>query len=810
MPSLSEQLSLEQQANLTAGHDMWATAALPEHGLASIRFADGPMGLTGGRVDERDIALLTPCGTALGASWDHYLVYRIGQLIGDEARRVGVQAVLGPNLNLPRSPLAGRAFEQFSEDPQLTAELGSQWIAGVQQRGVASVAKHVVCNDSETDRRGMNSVVDESTVREVYLWPFEYAARKGVWGMLTAYNHLNGTPCAEHAQVLRHWLKDEVQWDGLLMSDWFGTRHGIRSIEAGLDLEMPGPSRHMGEKLQPHVRDGMIRPENLAQAVDRVERLANRVHAPAPTPCSYDPLELLEEAAASGLVLLKNHDKLLPLKANDTSTLAVIGPNAKVPCYQGGTFAKVALSPSTPTVSQALEDHFVSAGWAVETALGVQPDYRLPPLTAFDLRAANGEQGLDVSFFDFPTSSQPIHHEVRYTSSMVWFKEMPGIGSLLQLKGSASIEASTTFTPVHSGVHRFCIGGTGEATLLIDGQPYLKYDGVAVDGDIMGKLMQGAHSSFVRYLHAGQAISLKLRMTFGASLAHGLWFGCEPPDQADLLDEAVALAKRVERVVLVVGETPDAGLESVDRKTTYLPAAQIELIEKVCAANANTVVVINAAHAVDTNCLTNAGAVLMAWYPGQQFGVALAKVLSGEREPGGRLPITFASREEDYPAWSLTPDCHGDLHYNDGTRIGYRSFAHKGVMPAYSLGHGLSYAEFAYEHFTLHGQGVDDLGITVTLRNTAQRSGKEVIQVYLQGPGHESYIRLAAFSAVWVEDSETVEVWLALPRHCFEEWCDGRWSLVVGNHTVHIGRSVSDYRLQTCLSVSEQGDVKIL
>ncbi|WP_455921209.1 glycoside hydrolase family 3 protein [Pseudomonas putida] len=809
MAHLSEQLPLADQVRLTAGQDMWSSVALPDQGLASIRMADGPMGLTGGRVDERDVALLTPCGTCLGASWDHDLVYRIGQLIGDEARRVGVQAVLGPNLNLPRSPLAGRAFELFSEDPQLTAELGSQWIAGVQQRGVAAVAKHVVCNDSETDRRSMNSVVDERTVREVYLWPFEHAARQGVWAMLTAYNRLNGTPCAEQTQVLRHWLKEELSWDGLVMSDWFGTGNGLRSLAAGLDLEMPGPARHLGVTLEASVRDGLIAPQQLGEAVDRLQRLAARVSANAPAGTGQAPLELLEEAAAAGFVLLKN-EQVLPLPPGNGRSLAVIGPNATVPCYQGGTFAKVALDPDTPLVLHSLTEHLEPLGWQVETALGVQPEYRLPPLTAFDLRTAQGEPGLDVSFFDFPASAQPAHQEVRRTTSMIWFKDMPGVGNLLTLKGLARIEASTSFVPPHSGVYRFCLGGTGEATLLLDSQPCLEYNGAAVSGDIMGKLMQCDHASVERYLEAGRAVSLKFHMTLGASLAHGLWFGCEPPRHATLLDEAVALARRVEQVVLVVGETPDAGLESVDRDTTHLPAAQIELIERVCAANPNTVVVVNAAHAIDTACLDRAGAVLMAWYPGQQFGPALAKVLSGEREPGGRLPVTFAAHEADYPAWSLRPDRQGNLPYNEGPMIGYRGFAANGNTPKYALGHGLGYGRFTYDNLRIDGENIDALWITVNVRNIAARASKEVIQVYLQGPGPQGYLRLAAFTSVKLLPGEAIDVRLALPRRAMETWRDGRWCVLDGEHALQVGRSVADMRLQGRFFMCPEGGVKLL
>lgn len=809
MNALGTGLTLEEKLSLTAGRDMWSTSPMAHAGITSVRFADGPMGITGGRVDERDLALLTPCGVALGATWDRDLVRRIGELVGDEAIRSGVQAVLGPNLNLPRSPLAGRAFELFSEDPQLTAELGSQWIAGVQGRGVAAVAKHVVCNDSETDRRGMNSVVDEAAVREVYLWPFEYAARNGVWAMLTAYNRLNGTPCAEHAQVLRAWLKNELHWDGLITSDWFGTRNGMASLQAGLDLEMPGPARHLGSQLARHFLMAPSDTAALDEANERLRRLSQRVAHPVPYAADEQTvaarLAVLEEAAAAGFVLLRNEDGLLPLNIASQGRLAVIGPNATAPCYQGGTFAKVAITPQALSPLEAIRAHFNALGWQVDHAEGVPPAYRLPPLTAIEPRSAKGQPGLDVAFFTSASASEAALREVRNTTSMVWFKEMPGIGSLLELSGDARVEASTVFTPRHSGSYRFCIGGTGLATLQLNDHECLTYDGQAVSGDVMGKLMQSEFAYVDHPLVAGETVTLKFTLRFGASIAHGLWFGCQPPVADNLLGQAVELASAADHVVLLVGETADAGLESVDRDTTRLPEAQLELIRRVCAVNPNTVVVINAAHAIDTSDMACARALMMTWYPGQQFAPALAQVLSGAREPGGRLPVTFARKEADYPAWSLTPDAKGDLLYREGSDIGYRHFAAQGKTPAFCFGHGLGYAEFDYGKWVLAGTHVDDLCVEVTLGNRASRAGKEIIQVYLKDPLGQT--RLAGFSSVWLDAQETRTVKVNIPRHGFERWSDGGWALVSGEYQMQLGRSLNDTRGRTLVTVNPGGEL---
>lgn len=808
-------MAFEHKAVLTAGQDMWSTCARAELELDSVRMADGPMGLTGGRVDERDVALLTPCGLALAASWDAELVARVGQVVGDEALRIGVQAVLAPNLNLMRSPLAGRAFELFGEDPQLIAELGWAWAQGVQSRGVAAVIKHLVCNDSETDRRSMNAVVAQDALRDVYFKPFEHAAKAGAWAMLTGYNKVNGVRCAEHGQVLLDWLKGELQWDGLVMSDWFGTHDGVASLNNGLDLEMPGPGRCMGNALLAGEQAGAVDAARLDDAVTRLQRLARRTH-PAPTwqaGRQAQRLAVLEEAAAAGMVLLRNEAQVLPYASAKPGLLAVIGPNASEPCYQGGTFAKVALAPDTPTPLHALQEKFSSAGYSVEHAEGVPAEHRIAPLTALSLSTPTGEPGMAVAYYD--AQGAVASREVRYSSSLIWFKHMPGVGDLLGLEGEGRIEVSTVFVAPRSGDYTFCLGGTGAAELHLDGRRLGVFDGRAVEGDIMGKLMQAPHDQFVCRLQQGQRVVLQVSMQVGRSLAHGLWFGCRLPVQDNLLEEAVALARRADEVVLVVGETADAGLESVDRDTTLLPAGQVELIRRVCEVNSRVVVVLNVAHPVDMTCMQDAAAILLAWYPGQEFGAALASVLKGEREPGGRLPVTFARQESDYPVWSLAPSANGDLAYHEGWWVGYRSFVARDLSPAFSFGYGMGYARFACTLAGISGASVDALQIELVVRNLSARYGKEVVQLYVgepQQPAELMRTSLKAFAAVHLQADEQQSVLLSLGRDAFSRWnSDAAASVIVpGTYQLMIGHALDDATIRVALHVSEEGAIHVI
>ncbi len=329
---------------------MWASVAIPEATIPAFTMSDGPMGIASGKVDERDIARLSPCATALGASWDVELARRIGTLVGQEAVGRGIDMVLAPNINLARSPLAGRAFEYFSEDPLLAGVLGAAWITGLQATGTGSCAKHLVCNDSETARDSVNVQVDERTLREVYLLPFEFAAAAGCAGMLAAYNRVNDSYCAEQHHVLTEVVKGEWGYTGTIMSDWFGTHSTVPTLAAGLDLEMPGPARFLGAKAADAVATGALEAVRVQDAAARVAATARCVTGPKSQPLAPGDISaLLVEAAAAGFVLLKNEGAMLPLDPASLGTLAVIGPNDAAPCFQGGTFAKISERPDLPS-----------------------------------------------------------------------------------------------------------------------------------------------------------------------------------------------------------------------------------------------------------------------------------------------------------------------------------------------------------------------------------------------------------------------------------------------------------------------------
>ncbi|WP_413674942.1 glycoside hydrolase family 3 protein [Massilia cellulosiltytica] len=782
-------LTLDEMASLTAGASMWSTAAIPRAGVPSLAMADGPMGVAGPRVDERDVSLLTPAPVALGASWDRELVQRVGRLVGGEAIRRKVDLMLAPNLNLARSPLAGRAFEYFSEDPLLCGRLGAAWIQGCQSVGTGAVAKHLVCNDSETARDSMNAVVDERTLREVYLAPFEMAAQAGCAGMLTAYNKVNGAWCAEAGKIVRDVAKGEWTFDGVFMSDWFGTHSTAPSLNGGLDLEMPGPARFLGAKSAGAVAEGQVDLERVRDAAERVARTARRFGQDkgAPLPAA-EASGLLVEAAAAGFTLVRNDDAILPLDPARYPRIAVLGPNASAPCFQGGTFAKIAVRPDALLPLDALRARFGDAIAVYEP--GVDPQPKLPRMPARPARDVDGcTRGMTLDYFDNPDcAGSPLLSETRDTNSLTWFHGVHAAGAL---QHAAATRASGVVTATADGPHRFYIGGTGALRLVVDGVEVFRRDEQLAPGDVMGRLKSGDADCVTVDLRAGEEVSVVAELRYSPARCQGLWYGVRGPDSNEaMMARAVAAARAADAVVLVVGETSDASVESKDRVDTRLPAEQVELIERVCAANPDTIVVTNVGHAFDTRWESRAKSVLHCWYPGEEFGRALAQVLAGDREPGGRMPVTIACDDADYPALSLQPDANGDLPYSEGTRVGYRGLAARGIAPRQAFGAGFGYTTFALDGAVVDADGPDGWTVSVDVRNTGTRAGAEVVQVYRAAPE----LTLVGFEKVQLAAGERRMVRIALDRRRLQTWQDG-WTDLPGSVELFVGRSSADLSL---------------
>ncbi|HEX5120674.1 MAG TPA: glycoside hydrolase family 3 C-terminal domain-containing protein [Pseudonocardiaceae bacterium] len=778
LAKLRDRLTLEQKVRLLTGQDFWSLPPEPAIGLRSLVMSDGPAGVRGSSWSELSPSAGFPAPTALAASWDVALVRAVAGLMAGEARRQGVDVVLAPTVNLHRSPFGGRHFECYSEDPLLSGVLGTAYVRGLQERGVGATAKHYVANESETDRFTVDIRADERTLRELYLAPFEQMVGEGgAWLVMAAYNSVNGATMTENP-LLDSPLKDEWGFDGVVVSDWFATKSTVPSGVAGLDVVMPGPSGPWGDALVAAVRDGSVPESTVDDKVLRVLRLAARVGAlegtesvaVAPIP----PAELsagLRAAAAGGMVLLHDSGGLLPLAAS--GRVAMTGQLADEARVQGGGSAGVVpehvVSPLAG-LRAALRDR-------VEYAVGARLRERAMPMPVDLITDAAGEPGLDVNWL--AEDGSVLRHERRRSARLYW----SGDGQL----GASQVRVTCRFRADQDGEWRFAASAAGRVELHLDGILVLDEELV---NRTAGGLGGAPEASVTRVLAAGNELAVELRFhTHPESSYADLTLGVDRPrrDPEVELASAVELARTADVAVVVVGTTERVESEGFDRETLALPEDQDELVRAVAAANPRTVVVLNAGAPVLLPWRDEVGALLLSWFSGQETGDALADVLTGAREPGGRLPTTWPATEDGL---LTTTPTDGALAYTEGVHVGYRT----GAVGAYPFGHGIGYTTWEY----LSLDAVPD-GFAVRVRNTGSREGKEVVQVYASrvDSSVDRPVRwLIGFATVTARPGEEVTATVAVAPRAWQHW-DSGWRTEAGTFTVSAGGSSVNLPLHT-------------
>ncbi|WP_406689916.1 glycoside hydrolase family 3 C-terminal domain-containing protein [Saccharopolyspora sp. ID03-671] len=788
-------LSLEQKVRLLTGADFWSLHPEPDAGLRRVVVSDGPVGVRGEAFDERSTSANTPSPTSLAASWDVDLAHRVGRLLAAEARRKGVDVLLAPTVNLHRSPYGGRHFECFSEDPLLTGEIGAAYVRGVQSGGVGATVKHFVANDSETDRMTVDARVDERALRELYLAPFERIVREaGPWLVMAAYNRVNGTTMTEHP-LLDEVLRGEWGFDGVVISDWFATRSTDESGRAGLDLAMPGPDSPWGQQLVDAVRAGRVDESDVDAKVVNLLRLAQRVSAldAAEPPAAHAgrPEVELRRSAAAGFVLARNEDGLLPLNTGGMRRIAVLGPNARVARTLGGGSASV-FPPYTVSPLEGLRARLGDEVEIVHTTGARSTELLDPASASLVTDPETGEPGLSVRFLD--ADRAPIGGEHRTSGKLIW---MGSFGADVPVDAVGFVEVRGVLRVQETGVHRVGVAGAGHFTLTIDDDPVI--DGVLeLPGDDPIEAMVRPPQRTVGVpLTAGQEVELRLvHRVAPDAIGTTFTLGLEQParGEEDELAHAAELAASADAAVLVLGTSDESESEGFDRDTLALPGRQDELVRRVLAANPNTVVVVNSGAPVLLPWVDDVPAVLLSWFPGQEFGNALADVLTGDAEPGGRLPVTWPAAE-GAPLPSTLPQ-DGALDYAESIHIGHRAFERAGVEPAFRFGHGLGYTTWEYTGADVPASiaAGEDVELRVRVRNTGSRAGREVVQVYLsrEGAVERPAHWLAGFAAVDVEPGEEADVPVRISARAWQHWQDGAWCTEPGAFTLHIGRSLGE------------------
>ncbi|GIG64936.1 beta-glucosidase family protein [Phytomonospora endophytica] len=807
-PTLDDRLAalaLTDKVRLLTGATPFTLHAADTAGLRSLVLSDGPAGVRGPNGDPAETAASFPSPTALAATWDVDAAARLGALFAREARRHGVDVVLAPVVNLQRTPVGGRHFECFSEDPLLTGRMAAALVKALQERGVAACVKHFVANDSETARTEYIAQVDERTLREVYLAPFELTVKEaGAWSIMAAYNGVDDgveeATSTEHHHLIVDVLKNEWGFDGVVMSDWLAARSTVATANGGLDLVMPGPGGPWEDALVQAVHDGLVGEDVIDDKVRRILRLAGRVGGLDGAENVLDTAdlggtrEILRELAARSTVVLKDDGGRIPRGIEDVRTVALIGPNATDAFTQGGGSAYV-----WPDLQVTPLDGLRAAlGGDVEIRVE-RGGYARPHAPRLDVkgRAIDPETGLPGIRLEIRDATGTVIDSRVHDGENGWWYVTPEAATArltatveLQEPGEHWLGVGTV------GAHRTRIGGvlTGESTIRAGSEVLLNSSvnspadsgravavaaPVTVDIDVDLQIVDAeAYGRFVR-----------------AELRHRL------PGRTDEEEIAAAVeaARDADLTVLVVGTNSQVESEGWDRPDLDLPGRQDELVRRVLKVTDRAIVVVNAGAPVLLPWLADAGTVLWTWFPGQECGHALADVLFGRTEPAGRLPWTLPARFEDVPVPDAIPDGKF-IAYREGVHIGHRGWLRDGVEPALPFGHGLGWTDWEYTDLHVEDTAEGEVLLDVTVRNTGARPGREVVQAYLE-PCEDDADRpvraLGGFAVAEAAPGESTTARLRLAARAFQIWDTGShaWITPAGRYRVRVGRSVTDLRL---------------
>ncbi|CAG7924227.1 unnamed protein product [Penicillium olsonii] len=803
--TLLKQLTQEEKVSLLAGEDFWHTVAIPRLGIPSIRVSDGPNGVRGTRFFSSVPAACLPCGTAIGATFDRDLAVEVGHILAAEAKAKGAHVILGPTINIARGPLGGRGFESYSEDPVLSGILAGHYCKGLKERNISATLKHFVCNDQEHERMAVNSIVTDRAMREIYLLPFQIAIALGSpEAIMTAYNKVNGVHAAENKTLLQDILRGEWDWDGLVMSDWFGTYSTSEAVLAGLDLEMPGSPRWRGAALTHALAANKI---PLAAFNDRVRAVLELVkkasnsgvpeRAPETQLNRPEDQSLLRKIASEAIVLLKNDENILPL--DQTKKIAIIGPNARIATYCGGGSA--ALNPYyTVTPFDGIS---ASAQGEVKFAQGVY-GHQMLPLLGKKLCTHDGLAGFALDIYnDSPNVADRKPIEQRHeTDSMIIFMDYKHP----DLEPVWFADAEGYFTPEESGVYDFGLTVQGTAKMYVDGNLLINNADVQTPGtSFFGsgtveetaslELQAGKKYKILVQWGCGKTATFKVPgvVDFGHG---GFRFGaCKRLSPQDGIAEAARVASEVDQVVLIAGLSAEWESEGEDRSHMDLPPHSNELISNVLDANPNTAIVVQSGTPVEMPWVSKAKAILHAWYGGNETGNAIADVVFGDVNPSGKLPLTFPRRLKDNPTFFNYRSEGGRVLYGEDVYVGYRYYDGLDMETLFPFGHGLSYTTFEVSDLEVAVKGEGQSQIKCQVRNTGSKAGAEVLQVYvapISPPIKRPVKELKEFHKCFIEatSEKTVTIPLDLIR-ATSYWDEksGSWCSHSGVYKIMVGTS---------------------
>jgi beta-glucosidase len=799
------QMTIEEKIDMLGGVDGFFVRDIPRLGLPRLKMADGPIG-----VRNFGPATAMAGGIALAATWNPTLAERVGTELGRDARAKGVHFLLGPGVNIYRGPMNGRNFEYFGEDPFLASRIAVGYIKGVQSQGVSATVKHFMGNNSEFDRHNTDSIIDERTMREIYLPVFEAAVKEAnVGAIMDSYNLTNGAHLSQHGYLNTDVARNEWGFRGIMMSDWVSTYDGVAAANGGLDLEMPSGAFMNRQTLLPAIQQGKVAVATIDDKVRHILRTAiqfgwlDRDQTDTSIPrYNQQGRTVALEAARESQVLLKNEGGLLPLNKSKIKSLAIIGPDAYPAVPVGGGSARV--EPFVATSFLQGLSNYLGPAVQVYYARGVPSLGEMAEATRFSTAATEGKPGLNAEYFN--NKDLQGTPAVKRTEQHVNFRAGTSANYPAE---TLSSRWTAYYVPKESGSYDVFVASTGEDggfyRLYLDDK--LIFDNWTTSKAAVGQAkltLEAAPHKVVLEQH-GRSGWLGTRMQFGI-IRHG----------SVVSEEAKKLAAKADVVVVAAGFDPETETEGADR-TFNLPPAQDELIEAMAAANKNTIIVVTSGGNVDMNSwLDHVPALIETWYPGQEGGTALAEVLFGDVNPSGRLPVTFERRWEDNPVNESYYPAAGTnkVVYKEGVFVGYRGYEKNGTKPQFPFGYGLSYTNFTYGKLSIQ-QGITKGGspevwwaeVSFDVTNTGKRAGAEVAQVYVSD-SHSKVPRpakeLKGFAKIELKPGETKRVKVLLNQRALSYYDVNakQWRAEPGDFDVLVGPSSAQIELRGKITLS--------
>lgn len=791
---LVSRMTLDEKVTMLGGDESaFATHPIPRVGIPSIQMTDGPLGVRMGQ------ATAFPSGISLAATFDIGLMGEMAQAMGVETRALGRDMLLGPCVNISRTPFGGRNFESFGEDPYLTSRFADAYVRHLQAEGVMASTKHFALNDQEHKRFTINVVADERTMQEIHLPAFQTAVNAGTYSVMSSYNLVNGHHASENKELLTDLLKNKWGFRGFVVSDWESVYSTAKAANAGLDMEMP-TAKFFDSKLADAVRNGEVAESLIDEKVTRILRgiFASGLYdnaRPRPdrsTVGSPAHLAIARRAAAESFVLLKNEAnrkgvKLLPLQAASLKKVALLGPGSVHPRIGGGGSSMV-----NPTKEISPLDAFRAAlpGVQIKQATGtsMHGDFNAIPRELWSLNAGGTQAGVKGEYFDnAELSGKPVFTRIDSTINFDWAWNPPGSDVSMD---KFSVRWTGYIKAKESSSFRFLVRSDDGVRLFVN------------DRKVLDQWNDhGEKFDHVPYrFEAGKTYKIRLEYYDNAhSAIVGLGFA--PPEGHDGIQEAANAAKGADVAIVFAGNSRAYESEAQDLRTLSLPEGQDDLIRAVAKANPNTIVVISGGTPLLMPWINEVKGLVYSWYSGQEGAPALAEVLLGQTNFSGKLPVSIPKRWEDSSAFGRYPEDQDNpeqITYSEGIYVGYRHHDTHNVEPLFPFGYGLSYTTFGYSKLEISERGSrsekPEVTVSFDLTNTGKVAGAEVAQLYvrpLDAKIDRPFQELKGFERVMLQPGETRRVSMKLDHRSFAYYDVGRhdWQVDPGHFEIRVGGS---------------------